>query len=917
MPLFGVIAVIGRFALACLISALVAWAPVEAQTAKAPPKAPAGVVRVTQVEGVTEYRLANGLQVLLFPDPSKPTATVNITYLVGSRFENYGETGMAHLLEHLLFKGSTHYPNPDKEFSRRGFHNNGTTWIDRTNFFSTFQASDDNLRWALGWTADAMTNSFIAKKDLDSEMTVVRNEFEMGENDPGRVLFQHTLATMFDWHNYGHPTIGNRSDIENVRIENLQAFYRRYYQPDNAVLIVAGRFDEAKTLRWIVEDFGRIPRPTRKLPVFWTVEPTQDGERDFTVRRHGDQQIALLAYHVPSSLHPDSDVLGVTSEILGNTPNGRLHKELVEGGLAAQVFSYTLTSRDPGVIMFGAAVKKGDSLEKARDKLIEVVESTFAKQAPTAAELDRVRKDSDNGFERSLSNPEEFAVALSESIALGDWRLYFLARDKVASVTSEDVVKVAERYFRRDNRTVGLFVPDDNPQRALVPSAPTPAQRLAEFKPRAGLALGEAFEPNQDNIDQRTRRTKVGDLTLALLPKKTRGETVNVAMTFRYGDVKSLTGQSVNAMLAEMMITRGTDKLTRQQIADEMTRLKMTGGVRNFQTTRANLADALRLSFHVLHDANFPPAEFDLLKRELITTLQGQVNDPAERSRDALQTHFNVYPPGDPRYYMPLAERIEAIQKASLDDVRRFHADFWGSSRGEIAVVGDFDDKAIEALLRDLYQGWVSKAPYARVLQEPHDVAATRTFIDTPDKENAFYRARTNITLKDDDPDYAPLQLANYIFGGGSGLANRLIDRVRQREGLSYGAGSSLIVHTYDRASAWQLAGLVAPQNSARFEQAVREEIERMLKDGFTQKEVDDARNGILQERLITRSDDSAVAGGWVSYLDAGRTFAFSKQFEDRIRALTPAELNAAVRKYLDPAKMTVVIAGDAKKGAK
>jgi zinc protease len=916
-----------RYLFALLVSALAAGAPLRAQPAAASPptavkaqsalRAPPGVVRVTQVEGITEYRLANGLQVLLFPDPSKPTITVNITYLVGSRFESYGETGMAHLLEHLIFKGSKHYPDPDKEFNRRGFRNNGSTWIDRTNYFSTFQASDDNLRWALGWNADAMTQSFIAKKDLDSEMTVVRNEFEMGENNPSRVLFQRALATMFDWHNYGHPTIGNRSDIENVKIENLQAFYHRYYQPDNAVLIVAGRFDEAKTLGWITETFGRIPRPTRKLPVFWTVEPTQDGERHFTVRRHGDQQIALLSYRVPSSLHPDSDVLGVAADILGNTPNGRLHKELVDAGLAAQVFAFPVTSRDPGALMFGAVVKKGDSLEKARDKLIEVVETTFARLAPTAEELDRVRKDSDNGFERTLSNPEEFAVGLSEAIALGDWRMFFLARDKVASVTSDQVVQAVQKYFRRDNRTVGLFAPDDDPQRAEMPPTPTPAQRLAEFKPQSGLALGEAFEPTQGNIDKRTRRVTLGDLKIALLSKKTRGETVNVSMVFRYGEERSLTGQSINAMLAEMMVMRGTNKLTRQQIADEMTRLKMVGGVRNFQTTHANLADALRLAAHITRDANFPQTEFDSLKRELVTALQGQITDPSERSRDALQKHFNTYPPGDPRYYMPLAERIEGIQNATLDDVRRFHADFWGTSRGEIAIVGDFDDKAIEPLLRDLYAGWVSKAPYARVLQEPRDIAATRIFIDTPDKENAFYRARENFTMRDDDPDFPALFVANHIFGGGSGLSNRLIDRVRQRDGLSYGAGSALIVRTHDRASSWQIGGLVAPQNSARFEQAVREEIERLLKDGITQKELDDARNGLLQERSVARSDDGTLAGGWVTLLDAGRTYAYSLQIEDRIRALTPADVAAAARRYLDPGKMTIVIAGDAKKGAK
>jgi zinc protease len=878
---------------------------------------PPGVTRVAQVEGVTEYRLANGLQVLLYPDPSKPTATVNITYRVGSRHENYGETGMAHLLEHLIFKGSKNFPNPDKEFSRRGFRNNGTTWVDRTNYFSTFQASDDNLRWALAWKADAMVNSFIAKKDLDSEMTVVRNEFEMGENDPSRVLFQRTLATMFDWHAYGKPTIGNRSDIENVRIENLRAFYRRYYQPDNATLIVAGKFDEAKALGWIAQTFGRIPKPARELPPLWTVEPTQDGERSFAVRRKGDVQIALLAYRIPSALHPDAEALNVAAEILGHTPNGRLHRELVQTGLASQVFAYMLATKDPGAIMFGAVVKKGESIERARDRLVEVVETSLAAQAPTAAELERVRKDSETGYERLLANPEAFAVALSESIALGDWRLFFLARDRVASVGAAAVQDAARRYFRRDNRTVGLFLPEDEPQRAEIPTAPTPAERLAQFKPRAAITAGEAFDPSQENIDRRTRRVAYGDLKIALLAKKTRGETVNVAMTFRWGDERTLFGQTLNAQLAEAMLERGTSRFTRQQIADEMTRLKITGSLRNFQTSRAHLAEALKLAAHVMREASFPADEFEQLKRELLTALQAQLSDPAERSRDALLAHFNTYPPGDPRHYMPLAARIEALQKATVEDARRFHRDFWGTARGEIAIVGDFEPREIELLVRELFAGWRSQAPYARVLPEPRDVPAARLFIDTPDKENAVWRARINIALRDDEDDFAPLLLANYIFGGGSGLSNRLIDRVRQRDGISYGAGSTLLVRSLDRAGAWQIGGLVAPQNVQRFEAAVREELDRMLKDGFTAKEVEDARNGLLQERLLARANDANLASAWVALLDADRTFAFSKRLEERLRTLTPADLLAAVRRHIDPAKMTVVVAGDAKKGAK
>ncbi len=886
--------------------------------------APAGAktepayTKVATVEGVTEYRLANGMQVLLYPDPSKPTVTVNVTYKVGSRHENYGETGMAHLLEHLIFKGSKKHPSPEKEFNRRGFRNNGTTWFDRTNYFSTFQATDDNLRWALDWKADAMTNSFIARKDLDSEMTVVRNEYERGENEPFQVMFKRLFATAFHWHNYGNSSIGNRSDIENVRIENLQAFYRMYYQPDNAVLTVAGKFDVEATLSLITQTFGKIPRPKRTLPVLWTVEPIQDGERNYVVRRKGDVQVVMVGYRIPSLLSESTAAISAAADILGDTPNGRLHKELVATGMAAQIFSWAMQVRDPGLAIFGAVVKKGEPVERVRDKLIEIVETSFARQAPTEAEMTRMRQDNETSYERALADPQQFGVSLSEYIAVGDWRLSFLARERTAKVSAEEVARESARFFRRDNRTVGLFLPEDEPQRAEIPAPLPAAAMLAEFKPRQATAAGEAFDPSQKNIDARTRRFAVGELNVALLPKKNRGETVNVVIRPRWGDERSLNGRTVIASLTEAMVPRGTGKFTRQQIADEMTRLKMQGSLRSFQTDRGNLGDALRLSAHVLREANFPADEFAQLKRETVTGLQSQLSDPEARSRDTLARHFDTYPVGDPRAYIPLEERVRQIEAATLDEVRKFHADFWGTARADIAIVGDFDDKATEALIKELFPGWASKSPYAPILSEPRDVKAQRIAIDTPDKENAYYRARINLTLRDDDPDYAPLVLGNYIFGGGSGLSSRLMDRVRQRDGISYGAGSGLLVSSRDRAAGWQIAGLVAPQNSARFEQAVREELDRMLKDGLTDKEIADAKNGLLQERVLNRSSDGIVASTWSSYLDLGRTFtSYSLAFDERIKSLTTAEVNAALRRHLDPAKMTVVIAGDAAKGAK
>jgi zinc protease len=475
----------------------------------------------------------------------------------------------------------------------------------------------------------------------------------------------------------------------------------------------------------------------------------------------------------------------------------------------------------------------------------------------------------------------------------------------------------AQRYFRRDNRGVGLFIPEDQPQRAEIPAPLTVAEAMKDFKPRAATAAGESFEPSQANIDRRTRIVQIGELQFALLPKKTRGETVNVSMAFRYGDERSLQGQAIVQQLSAAMLLRGTSRFSRQQLADERTRLKIQGGLTQFETTRPLLAESLRLTAHVLREASFPESEFELLKRETLTGLQAQLSDPGARSNDLLQAHFNTYPAGDPRRYVTLEERIAAIAQVTRQQVADFHTGFFGTARGQIAVVGDFDDKQIEPLLRELFAGFKSKAPYGRILSEPRAVAPARLVAPTPDKENAFYRARIVLDARDDDPDAAALIVANAIFGGGSGLSNRLIDRLRQRDGLSYGAGSGVNLSSVDRASSFGIGAIGAPQNMARIEAAIREEIERAARDGFTQKELDDARNGLLQERLLNRSDSGTLAAAWVGNLYVDRTFAFSQQVEDRIRALTLADLTAAWRKHIDVGRMTVSIAGDPAKGVK
>ncbi len=881
-----------------------------------------GVERITSVEGITEYRLANGLQVLLFPDQSKQTITVNVTYKVGSRHEGYGETGMAHLLEHLAFKGSPKHRNIPQELTEHGSRPNGSTWYDRTNYFETFAATDENLRWALDLESDRMVNSFIAKSDLDSEMTVVRNELESGENSPTNVLLERVMSTAYLWHNYGKSTIGSRSDLENVPIERLQAFYRTYYQPDNAVLLVAGKFDEPKTLELVAQYFGAIPKPTRTLPGFYTAEPTQDGERAVTIRRVGDVQWVMSAYHVPSGADPDFAPLDLVVLALGDTPAGRLHKGLVETKQASQIFGGNFQLHDPGTAYFAAQVRQDQSLDAARDGLIKIVEA-IASNPPTAEELERARKNLLTQIELQLNSSDRVGLQLSEWIGMGDWRLLFLHRDRLQKVTVEDARRVAAKYFKPSNRTVGMFIPTPQPDRVEMPPQPDLVSMLKDYKGGAVVAAGEAFDPSPKNIESRTARSPVGGLKVSLLPKQTRGDTVVANLTLRFGDEKSLMNRSMAGQFAGAMLMRGTTKRTRQQIQDEIDRLKarvnVFGGATNagaqVETTRENLPAVLRLVAEILRTPAFPADEFEQLRQQRLAGLEQAKSEPQAIGQLEMQKHLRPYPKGDVRYVSSVEESIADVKAVTLDDAKKFYTDFYGASNGELAVVGDFDAPEISKLATELFASWKSPRPFTRVGDSYRDVAAINKSFETPDKANAVFLAGINLNVQDTDPDYAALVLGNYMLGGGF-LNSRLATRVRQKEGLSYGISSQFQASSLDRTGIFMVQAIYAPQNAARLETAIKEELTRALADGFTDDEVKAAKAGWLQSNQVTRAQDPSLAGrlNTVSYIN--RTLAWDAELESIVSSLTPAEIKAALVKHISLAKISFVKAGDFAKAA-
>jgi len=878
---------------------------------------PAGVTQGPSVEGVTQYMLANGLRVLLFPDASQPKTTVNMTYLVGSRMENYGETGMAHLLEHMLFKGTPTSGNLMSALSQRGMNFNGTTFFDRTNYFETFPASQDNLDWALSMEADRMVNSKIARADLDTEMTVVRNEMENGENNPTRILIQRTQAAGFDWHNYGKDTIGARTDVELVDIGRLQAFYRMYYQPDNAVLVIAGAFDVDKTLAAVAKYFGPIPRPTRTLPRLYTVEPVQDGERQVVLRRVGSTQWLSAMYHTTSAASADSVPIEAVVDLMSVAPGGRLYKALVEGKKAASVSDFDYMGYDPSFAMFLVQVPEQDSLAVARDALLATVEGVKS-QPVSAPELERVRAKNLKYIEETLNDPQRFGVALSTSIAQGDWRLFFLRRDRWRTVTPADVDRVAVAYFKPSNRTLGEFIPDAKPDRAPAPQPVDIAALVKDYKGDAAVAAGETFDPTPANLDARAQRfTLANGMKLVLLPKSTRGATVHFALRMHYGDTASVMGKEGDAMLTAGMLMRGTATRSRQDIEDTLDRLRSTlaidGGQTSVsatgQTVRASVAPTLDLLADVLQHPSFPASELETLKRARIAAVDQQRTDPGPIAQRTLGRYENPYPKGDDRYTPTFEEEVAELRSPDLASLRAFHQAFYGTTAAEIAVVGDFDPSEVKPQLERLFGAWKAAQPFARVPQPLVVKRPTAVSIETPDKANGYFTSQLAFALDDRDPDYPAMMLANYVLGGSGN--SRLWNRIRQKEGLSYGIGSSLRASSFEPSSAMTVNAIFAPENLEKLRGGIRDELARATGEGFSEQEIAEGKRALLEQRKLARSQDPGLAQGLVEQAYVGRTFAYSAQVDAAIAALTPAQVNAALRKYVRPEAFASFYAGD------
>lgn len=873
------------------------------------------MTHVRTFQGIDEFILDNGLVVLLFQDDSQANVTVNLTYLVGSRHEGRGEAGMAHLLEHMLFRGTTNCRDVKGVLQDHGAHFNASTWFDRTNYYESLTPTVENLDFALGLEADRMINSLILQSDLESEMTVVRNEFEMGENNPVHVLHDQLMSAAYRWHNYGKTTIGNRSDIERVPALTLKKFYEHYYQPDNAVLLIAGQFNKDEALKLVRKHFAKIPRPARKLLDTYTEEPAQDGPREVILERVGDIASVAVGYHIPSMRHEDHAAIRLFLDVMGDEPGGLLYEKLVKSGKSSELSAFAYSLYDPGLAMVFVRPTEVDRAFGLRDELCNLLEKE-GQSAVDEKKLERAKTRFLKSFKLALNNSKDFGLRLSEAIACGDWRLSFWYKESIAAVSLADLKRVAEQYFLKSNRTSGIFIPDENPRRASIPVAEEAHALVAKLRDDGIVKAGEHFDPEPAFIEERIKRfSKSTEKRAAFLLKKTRGQSVRAQFIVRFAH-EALLSPALDEieMLAPLMM-RGSKNHDYQALRDKLDGLMSTlemsshGGTLSarIKTEGDYLLESINLLGEILAKPALSEDEFKLLRQREIDDLEEILSDPQRVAFNELDRLKNPWPQTSIHYVPSFTERLTAFKNLSVNSVRQAYETLFSSLHVDWAIVGDVSDDHLYEKSAGIFS---KEGPaYERIKRPFLKNIPEKRFFDTKDKEMALIAWGFNFPLRDDHRDFPALKIANYMFG--ENMNSRLMKRIREKEGISYGASSFIESNSFEENSSFTLYAMAAPDRVTAAEKAIHEEWLRFVEDGVSDHELLLAKESMWLSFQNLLANDNVLVSMLAADLEKGRNLLWRQELFDNIKALSRDDVHRSIGSWWGKAEWSKVCAGD------
>lgn len=855
-----------------------------------------GFEYVKESGGIKEYKMtSNNLRVLLKKDKSAPVATFMVTYEVGSRNEAIGYTGSTHLLEHLMFKGSRKFNTTKgnsvfQTLQSLGARMNATTWLDRTNYFAVLPS--EHLESLIEIEADRMRNAWIKEEDRQSEMTVVRNEFERGQNSPSGVLDEHIWATAYHAHPYHHSTIGWKEDIENVSIERLKEFYDTFYWPNNATAIAIGDFEEKDALAMIKKHFGKIRKSTKPIPEVYTAEPEQEGIRTVTLKRAGQQGIVGVAHKTPSATNKDAAAFMVLSSILSSGKNSRFYKNITDKGLTTSIYIWDSLFKDPGLFTVYANLSP-DVKHKTVESLIIQEYEKIKTDGVTEAEVKKAQAQLVAAMKFSQDGSYAIASGLNEAIASGDWTLYTTYSEKIKNVTKEDVQRVVVEYFKEDLSTVGYFIPKN--KGAQGERAITSAKELEKIKKK--YITGAEEESLSSKIVQSEPISGVRLFSLE------RGSgVVTMQGSFLGGDVYSNENRRVSDMVASML-DQGTKNMSKFEISEK---LESVGARLNFFNGQARvgfsgkfLEEDTEMVFEIMADQIknplFSEQELEKVKKRAIA---GYKRSKESTRGNAMNNMLEAFYGKDHQNSPTNPDQaIEDIKKITAQNLEEYHKKNYGTGSMVIVVVGDIKHQELEKMVKESFGGWKKSPLNTKKEERVASKKAGKVYLTMQDKTSTDFLVGTALEIDRYHPDYLPLYLGTHTLGGN--FSARLMQTVRVKEGLTYGINSSLSGFGNGNDGYWMVGGTFAPQLLSKGESSTLREVKLWLEKGITQKELDVTKSTLTGGFQVGFDTTGGLASGILSAVVTHNSLEYLDSYPEQVKKITLDQVNEAIKKYI------------------
>jgi zinc protease len=875
----------------------------------AAPPAPAAAATAA-TPAVREVMLPNGLKVLLVENHAAPVVTWMVSYKVGSRNEPSGMTGAAHLLEHMLFKGTKDLKKGQiaRLLTRHGASWNATTGEDVTRYFETYSA--DKLELGLRVEASRMRGALILDAERQPEMSVVRSELEIGENDPSNLLYQAVQASAFMAHPYHHPVIGWRSDVESVKTDQLREFYNRHYQPNNAVAVLVGDFEPKQAEALIRKHFGSIPKGAQPPEVLTQEEP-QRGERRVVVKRQGERNLVQIAWHLPAGRDQQLAKADVLASWLSQPIVGPLYQHLVESELALSADAFLDRRRDASLFWLEAEAKPGVPIAKVETALLAVIDQLTGQPVPAdALQRAKVQAEAATVF-RNEGTMGQAAYLTEWEVLAGDWKQGLAYQKALQAMQPADLQTFAKAYLTADNRTVGHYISDrDAAPMSHRASAAANSHQAAADTPLPSWQIGKA-KPTFNPL--RYERISLPNGMTVLVAENHANPTTTINGFLRLNAPYATPKERATGTLCGEMLARGTARRSKDQMAKDIQGIGASLGVSgNFEKAWFNgrslsrdLGVLVEGTAEMLRLPAFSEGEFTKLKAQLIAGAKSRQDDP--RTKAAVAYSAQLFPVGDYRRWMDSAEEIAGLQAVTLADVKAFHRMYYTPQRSAFVVTGDVTPATVKTMLGKAFGDWQGRDPgrldVAKLPQRP----AAREVVAMPDKSNVVLCVGNVCPLTTQSPDYAAVTVMNRILGGDT-LTARLGRQIRDVEGLTYGIYSAVQASAFP--GFYQVNLNVNPANVDAALASVDRELRQFVAKGVSDDELDAAKQaitGLLPVRLAT---NGGVAGALTSLVDQDLPADWYQRYPTAVMGVTKADVARVAKEMIDPDKLVTVIVG-------